>query len=324
MEAVSTGVELTQGSSSIVGNGNHTFVPAISISMRAVERMINDIAKTDIPVLVEGQSGTGKSMAGLRIHQLSNRHAGPFLKISCAALTPQFFDGRSNTWSNQELDRAWAQAGTVFFDEITELDAECQPKLLSVLTDCTGRPDTGPALRVIASTHHDLDHAVREGRFREDLYYRICGVCLRLPPLRQRREDIPVLLDHFVTRYAALLGRQRPEISAQNLRQLMEHSWPGNERELEHCAQKIVALGDERVALADLHSNSNVAYPENGEKVSLKQAARAASRQAERELIVKVLSHTRWNRKRAAQQLQISYKALLYKMKQIGLDSVGH
>jgi len=183
--------------------------------------------------------------------------------------------------------------------------------------------DSSSGVRIIASTRRDLELEMRQGRFREDLYYRICGVCLRLLPLRQRKEDIPALTEYFLVKYAALLGHRKPEISAPTLRRLMDYPWPGNIRELEYAIQKIVAVGDERAALADLDKSNCDPPASDLEPISLKQAARAASRQAEKELILKVLSRTRWNRKRAAKELQISYKALLYKMKQGGLDSAG-
>jgi DNA-binding NtrC family response regulator len=159
------------------------------------------------------------------------------------------------------------------------------------------------------------------------LYYRINGVCLRLPPLRHRREDVPVLVDYFLSKHAAAFGRPKPVISPAGFSALTDYHWPGNVRELENVVRKLVALGDERAALEDLRlaaqhngGNGGAAAASNGDSLSLKDAARAASRQAERELILKVLGRTRWNRKRAAQELQISYKALLYKLKQIGLD----
>jgi two-component system response regulator AtoC len=220
--------------------------------------------------------------------------------------------------------KAWPTIGTLFLDEVGELDAACQPKLLCALPDGEAPPGgDSTGVRVIACSARDLEKEMREGRFREDLYYRISGVCLRLPALRQRKEDIPTLVDYFLLKYSALYGRRKPEISAATMRTFLDHSWPGNIRELEHSAQKIITMGDEGAALADLRVGRTTAGPDAGEGLSLKQAARAASREAEREMILKVLSRTRWNRKRAALELRISYKALLYKMKQIGIDSAS-
>jgi two-component system response regulator AtoC len=290
----------------------HPFVAGVSPAMRALERVIADIAPTDIPVLLLGESGTGKEIVAMQIHRLSQHRNEPFVKMSCVALTPESFNGRLHYPDPAN----GAVSGSLFLDEISQLDAACQPKLLHVLPD---GEEPGAAPRVISSTSRNLDEEMRAGRFREELYYRVNGVCLRLPPLRHRKEDVPILTDFFLNKYSVLFNRPEPALSQPTLRALAEHSWPGNVRELENVIKKIVALGDERMAVADLGLHG-VAPGNGGEGVSLKQAARAASRQAERQLILKVLTRTRWNRKRAAQELQISYKALLYKLKQIGLD----
>jgi len=301
--------------------GNHAYVAALSPAMRAVERVVADIAPTDIPILLVGESGTGKEAVAAQIHRLSPRSHEPFSKVSCAALTAEFFSARPSGSGN---GHGWRPRGVFLLDEISEIDPSCQSKLLHALPDADAvalDDAVAPlAARVISTTSRNLEEEMRAGRFREELYYRINGVCLRLPPLRHRREDIPVLAHYFLSKYAAQFGRQQPRLSAQMLAQFAEYDWPGNIRELENIVKKIVALGDERVALVDLRA-SLVGIRVNGHEVrSLKEAARAASRQAERELILKVLGRTRWNRKRAAQELQISYKALLYKLKQIGLD----
>ena len=164
---------------------------------------------------------------------------------------------------------------------------------------------------------------MKAGRLREDFYYRISGVCLRLPPLRQRREDIPQLVNFFLAKYARDFRRPVPQLSAPTQQLFQDYAWPGNIRELEDAAKAIVALGDESVAMGGLRSLLMRSDRGNGEKISLKQASRAASREAEKELILRVLDRTRWNRRRAAQELQISYKALLYKLKQIGFRDYG-
>jgi two-component system response regulator AtoC len=180
------------------------------------------------------------------------------------------------------------------------------------------------APRFICGTSRELQPEVKAGSFREDLYYRISGVCLRLPPLRQRKEDIPLLRDWFLSAAAQDFSRPVPVLSAETRNFFMEYSWPGNVRELKDAARAIVALGDEALAMGGLRSLLRPAHRGgNGETISLKDAARAASRQVEREIILQVLAKTRWNRRRAAQQLQISYKALLYKLKQIGYQEYG-
>jgi DNA-binding NtrC family response regulator len=303
-------------------NGDYSFVPAVSAAMRAIERTINDIAGADIPVLFLGETGTGKGAAAYRIHQLSRRQKEPFIKVNCPSLSAEFFKiGRASGLGQTAI---WGASGTLFLDEIGELDPTCQPKLLYALPDGEPAPSAAySGMRVIACSGRDLEQEVRAGRFREDLYYRISGVCLRIPALRHRKEDIPALLDFFLLKYSALFGRRKPEISTATLRAFTDYCWPGNVRELEYAVQKLVALGDERTVVADLRNGPTEPTSEGTEGLSLKQAARAASRQAERELILKVLARTRWNRKRAAQELSISYKALLYKLKQMGLDATS-
>jgi two-component system response regulator AtoC len=191
-------------------------------------------------------------------------------------------------------------------------------------------PENYVSMRIISSTTRNLEEEMRNGRFREELYYRINGVNLRLPPLRQRKDDISGLLDFFLKRYASLFGRPEPHLSSPTMDLLMRHSWPGNIRELENVARKIVALGNEQLAIGDLSigtvpkvaESTPVLSSGNGHAAarSLKEASREASRHAEREMILKQLEKTHWNRKRTARDLQISYKALLYKLKQLGLD----
>ena len=307
------------GENLVPSNGIHSFVPAVSAAMRQVERTVSDIAATDLPVLITGEGGTGKGALALRIHQLSKRTQEAFVRMNCAAFTPKLFQerGLDDNWSN------WPGTGTLFLDEIADLEISCQRKLLNAMPDGdSGGPEHKASVRVIAATRGNLQKEMHDGHFREDLYYRISGICLHLPLLRQRKEDIPVLTDFFLSKYATLLGKAKPQLSSRTLLRFLEYAWPGNIRELEYTVQKIVALGDESLALEAL-SGAYAPAPQSAVRdgLSLKQAARAASRQAERELILKVLARTRWNRKLAARQLQISYKALLYKLKQIGVDS---
>jgi DNA-binding NtrC family response regulator len=311
-------------------NGNHVYIPAASLAMRTVERVVSDIASTSIPVLILGESGTGKEVIASQIHRLSPRREQPFTKITCASLTADFFNNRprASLGGNGQAFEAATFWGTVLFDEIAELDMNCQARLLHALPEgehAGASAASARGARIICTSSRNLEEELRSGRLREELYYRINGVCLRLPPLRQRRDDIPLLADFFLTKYAAIFGRTQPQLSPHVMAELCEHNWPGNVRELENVIKKVVALGDERAALSDLRAAQSeltrlTANSLSSNSLSLKDAARAASRQAEKEMILKVLSRTRWNRKRAAQELRISYKALLYKLKQIGLD----
>jgi two-component system, NtrC family, response regulator AtoC len=313
----------TNGSGSVLISEEWGFVTGMSPAMQTLESVVTEIATTNIPVLFLGESGTGKAMFAQRIHRLSARSEEPLVTISCAAMNPAQLSAELGLGAS--ADQAANLAGSVVFDEISELDSACQRNLLYALPDGHADSRRGQlGARVISTTRRNLDDEMRAGRFRTELYYRINGVCLRLPPLRDRREDIPILVEAFLSKHAAQFGRPRPSLSPRTLRMLLDHSWPGNIRELENVVKKIIALGDEQLAVSELASAPSEPRVEVSEPrgYSLKAASRAASREAERELILKALAHTRWNRKRAAQELQISYKSLLYKLKRIGmLDS---
>lgn len=295
----------------------------VNPAMLALEQVVADVAPTDIPVLLIGESGTGKGALAARIHQLSARRDEPFVKMSCALLTAvSFQEELHNNGRGQATDRG-PNRGTVFLDEIGELDPSCQRQLLSLLPD-GNRLEGGRwlAARVISATTRSLEDERRNGRLREELYYRINGISLRLPPLRERKEDIPIFVDYFLTKYSVLFARPRLSLSPETLSHLADYPWPGNIRELENLMKKMVAVGHLEIPIADPIALASRQQVPNAPAVgcSLKAAARAASRQAERELISKVLKNTRWNRRRAAQELQISYKALLYKLKQLCVD----
>jgi two-component system response regulator AtoC len=295
--------------------------------MRTVERVLAEIAPMDISVLLLGESGTGKDMLAHSLHRQSRRSTEPFVKMSCAALTPSSLREILNSPANGNGSGALrGSAGTLFLDDICELELACQTRLLSALPDeaPAALEADAPALsaRLVCATSRNLDEQLRTGRFREELYFRMNGVCLRIPPLRQRRKDIPRFLGLFVEKFALQLGHPRPALSPRTVQAALEHPWPGNLRQLESFARQIVLLGDERAVVTELEGGREAVQlrKENGTGISLKEAGRAASRQAERELILKTLARTRWNRKRAAQELRISYKALLYKLKDIGMD----
>ena len=309
----------SDGATASIKPSRFVFVEGVSPSMRAVEAVIRELALSEVPVLLLGELGAGKHAIAQRIHEMSRRSTQPFRAVSCATLQPEQWATPSS--GGQTL--LWQ--GTVFLDELADLSTTCQARLLDVsptVEDHDGL--VGSRARLICGSARDLELEVKGGRFREDLYYRISGVCLRLPPLRQRREDISLLVDHFLRKYARDFHRPVPLLSAETLQLFQDYSWPGNLRELEDAAKALVALGNESVAMGGLRSllrRPDVAG--SGGRISLRQAARAASREAEKELILQVLTRTRWNRRRAAQELQISYKALLYKLKQIGCEEYG-
>jgi two-component system, NtrC family, response regulator AtoC len=304
------------------------FVHGVSPAMLALERVIANIAPTDIPILLVGESGTGKEVMALEVHRRSLVSNGAFLKCNCPGLVPESLNIHLGIGAE-----VTARSGTIFFDDVSQLDAANQSRLLQLLSEA--ETPTGSCLRdrVISSTTRSLEEEMRAGRFREELYYRISGVCLRLPSLRQRQEDIPLLFDCFLKKYVSVFARPEPRLTSATMEFLRQHSWPGNIRELENFARKLVVLGDEQLALYDLvfgsapNVNEASGPPIVGRDSSriqpLKVAAREASRKAEHELILKSLERTHWNRKRTARELQISYKALLYKLKQLDLDGAG-
>jgi DNA-binding NtrC family response regulator len=300
------------------------FVLGQSAALCALNAMAADIAPTDIPVLLVGESGTGKEAYARHIHRMSKAQNAPLTKISCATLDPskrlvQVQDGLRSAANGERY-------ACLFLDGVEELDLTTQRALASALPD--GEPEYGHAgkVRLISSTSINLSKAVEAGQFRRELYFRINGVSLRLPPLRERKEDIPALVEHLLIRFS---GGQRPSIGldGEAMDILVSYSWPGNIRELENVVKKMVALADTKAALSELRTaprpKRRAEASEEWKLSSLKVAARAASRKTERELILKALERTQWNRKRAAQELQISYKSLLYKIKQINVPGSG-
>jgi two-component system, NtrC family, response regulator AtoC len=291
-----------------------------SAIMQSLNAMVTEIAKTDIPILLIGESGTGKEVYARLIHRVSVLGEAPLKKVFCAALDV----GRLLAEVREEIvpdsGRGEAAARTVFLDGVHELDAPCQRVLLSLLPDGEPKGRSEKMLsRFISSTSRNLEKEVEAGRFRRELYFRINGAILRLPPLRERKEDIPALLEYFLTKYSNELKKDAPGLSRDTRELLVSYHWPGNIRELENFAKKIVAVGDPTLALGNLRAIP-ATVPTTANISSLKAAARAASRGAERELILKALEQTHWNRKRAARELQISYKSLLYKIKQIDVE----
>jgi two-component system, NtrC family, response regulator AtoC len=294
------------------------FVEGVSPSMRPVEAVIRELAQSDVPVLLLAESGAGKHATAQRIHQMSRRSAQPFRWFQCSNV-------RAEDLNVLQEEKAAPNAGTIYLEELADLNADAQERVLEALPQSSGNGAAGSErARLICGSARDLEVEVKRGRLREDLYYRISGVCLRLPPLRMRKEDIPFLMGYFLRKYARDFRRTVPDLSAETLRLFLDYSWPGNLRELEDAARVLVAMGDEHVALGGLRAL--LRKPDaagNSAGISLKAASRAASREAEKELILEVLTRTRWNRRRAAQELKISYKALLYKLKQIGYEGYG-
>jgi two-component system response regulator AtoC len=312
-----------------------------SEKMRQIQRIIDQVANTDITVLVRGESGTGKELVAREICMRSARRDKPFVKVNCAAIPSELLESELFGFEKGSFTGAisrkpgkfeFANHGTIFLDEISEMHPTLQAKLLHVLQDrefsrLGGEEDVSVDVRVITSTNRQIEKELQNGTFREDLYYRINVVSIHLPPLRERKEDIPELSDYFLRKYSSTFDKLYQPLSKPTLNALLTYSWPGNIRELENLMKKMVVFGNEEYALQNLDPGLNipaisVSSNDTGVqgRVSLKKIGKMAAQEAEKQLILKTLLETRWNRKKAADLLEISYKALLYKIKQAGLS----
>jgi two-component system, NtrC family, response regulator AtoC len=297
------------------------FIPGQSTSIQELNATVCEIAATNIPVLVVGESGTGKEVYARLIYRLSRLCHKPLTKLSCRAMEQGDFLAQLRSSLSADREQNADGARTLFLDGIDELGLDCQKGLLALWPDGEQERDDYSGVRLITSATRNIEKDIEAGRFRRELFFRINGVCLRLPTLRERKDDISLLLDYFLAKYAGQSKGAVPTLSKEDVELLAKHDWPGNIRELENFARKISSFGHVREAIEELHNGPKIStqVPGESERFSLKVVARTASRQAERELIREALERTHWNRKRAAQQLKISYKSLLYKIKQTGL-----
>ena len=330
---------LEKGAGSIEELGEDRYCIAAGPAMQAVCAQANRVAAVDVPVLILGESGSGKEVIARLIHKLSPRARGGFLKVNCAALPgelleselfgyePGAFTGATRSKPGKfEL----CNKGTILLDEIAEMPPALQAKLLHVLQDqqfsrLGGRSNITVDVRILAATNVNIKQALADQRFRPDLYYRLNAFTLTLPPLRQRQEEIPLLLRHFMARFAARYGRAPLPISPRMMETCLRYSWPGNLRELENFVKRYLILGDEELILGDLAARAllvpaaDPVLANDQAPRGLKSMVRSLTGEAEAEAISRALEETQWSRKRAARLLQISYKALLYKMRQYGI-----
>jgi len=298
------------------------FVYGQSEAILAVNSIVGEISRTDIPVLLHGESGTGKEVYGRLIHQLSAMRDLPLVKLSCTVLEPGELLSRVKTSLGKWNGELTGSSGTLFLDGIDELDLDCQKVLLAMLQEQETVSGGRMGFRLISTTTRNVDREIGLGRFRRELYFRINGVSIKLPPLRERKEDIAVLAEYFLEKHAVEAGKRTPVLSQEEEELLRTYDWPGNIRELANLSRKVVALGQSRLAMSELKRSApaqtkTVEFLKNE---SLKVVAKEASRVAERDLILRALERTHWNRKQAARELQVSYKALLYKIKQMDVD----
>lgn len=309
-----------------------------SKAMERIRENADRVAPTDVPVLIVGESGTGKEVVARYLHYASTRSGQKFLKVNCAALPSDLLESELFGYERGAFTGAsgskpgkfeLAHKGTLFLDEIAEMHPFLQAKLLHVLQD--GRyfrlgatNATHVDVRVIAATNVKVQQALQEGKFRQDLYYRLNVFSISLPPLRERREEIPVFVDYFLNKYA---GGKGLTVSPAMLERMVQYAWPGNLRELENFIRRLVILRDESMMLAELNQEAAEASLATAVPRSAPGAATASSglkdlkREAERKAIQAALEKTQWRRKEAAKILNISYKALLYKMRELQLDT---
>ena len=303
--------------------------------MRAIGAIIKSISDTDTTVLIRGESGVGKDLIARAVHQASIRSDGPFVKVNCAAipsdlLESQLFGHEKGAFTGAHRRKfgqfEYANKGTLFLDEIAELPLALQAKLLHVLQDFRFSRVGGHAViavdaRVIAATNRDLERAMERGAFREDLYYRLNVVDIRVPPLRERRDEIPTLTAYFLAKFNAQYGRNK-QLSPETLARLQQFPWSGNVRELENAVRRLVVLADGELAVEALAApRRNVVVDVQRATFSegLREIARRGAREAERKALAEVLDRVSWNRAEAARILKVSYKTLLNKISECGL-----
>jgi len=316
---------------------NVSFVQC-SRRMKEIESQCRLVARADIPIMVLGESGSGKEVIALYIHKMSARSQRSFLKVNCAAipadlLESELFGYEQGAFTGASKSKPGkfeiCNHGTIFLDEIGEMPAILQAKLLQVLQDGSfsrlgSRSSVKMDVRVIAATNIDIKAAMAKKTFREDLYYRLNGFTLRLPPLRERREEIPVLANYFMRKVSEKFGQEPLPISRNLMDAFMAYSWPGNLRELENTIKRYLVMNDEDDIIAEWNLSRRPASTSDADGVEpdsgLKGLVRNLKGGAEAVAIARVLEVNGWNRKAAATSLQISYKAILYKIKQYNLQ----
>jgi len=347
---MATGTQMAQKDRSSPELSNEAKPPSLNGSfiffgskMGRIKELIDQVAKTDATVLIQGESGTGKEIVARALHLYSLRRDKPFIKVNCAALPDNLLESELFGYEKGAFTGAYrpkpgkfelVHGGSIFLDEIGDMSPPLQAKFLQVLQDggfsrLGGRTDIQVDVRVLVATNKNLEEAIRAGRFREDLYYRLNVVNISVPPLRERRQEIPIFVSHFLEKYREKYNKRASNPSPKLMRNLTRHHWPGNVRELENMIKRLVVLGDEEAIIEELGTKAKEkrgVYESNPQPpasippvLPLKEVSQGAAMEAEKQAILKVLAQTNWNRKRTAELLDISYKALLYKIKQYGL-----
>lgn len=326
--------------------------------MTRVKSIVEQVADSELTVLIRGESGTGKEIAARSLHQLSSRRDKPFVKVNCAAiprdlLEAELFGYEKGAFTGAHKTKQGrfesADKGTVFLDEIGDMPHDLQSKLLQVLEQqefvrVGGIQNIRVDVRIICATNRDLEQAIADKMFRDDLFYRLNEITLFLPPLRDRLDDIPLLVNHFLDKYNTMYQKERHNLSHDSISRLASFNWPGNVRQLENMIKQVVVREDEQIiaeliSLASLRTiptatqlarqpvnvlqSVGVAADETSEfGYSLKDRVGKTIADEEKKLISEVLTKTNWNRRKAAEMLKISYRSLLYKIKDYNLNTV--
>ncbi len=310
----------------------------VSPAMAEIRRVIERAAGVNVPVLLNGESGTGKDLLAKLFHQYSAAHTGNFVKVNCPAIPGNLLESELFGYERGAFTGAFAvkpgrveqaSGGTLFLDEISELDYDLQAKILQLLQDGTymrigGQEMRQTKLRLVCATNRDLHTEIGQGTFRQDLYYRIAVITVHTPPLRERLADLPVIADYFVRTYSDRYNAKPKPLPASVMNEMLRYHWPGNIRELQNLIRRYVILGTADSILMEL-----CAPPKDGisldvefdGQISLRKVTRDAVRKLEAKLILKVLKANNWNRRKTAKALKISYRALLYKIREAGLPS---
>ncbi|MBI3939486.1 MAG: sigma-54-dependent Fis family transcriptional regulator [Acidobacteria bacterium] len=323
-------------------SGHTPHLIGVSPQMLKIYKLIGSLSGTTSTILITGESGTGKELVARAIHEASSRKEMPFVSINCGAfpeslLESELFGYMKGAFTGAVRDKEGlfehAAGGTLFLDEVGEMSPAMQVKLLRVLQERKIRPlggvDEVPvSVRLIGATNRDLQEQLRQGQFREDLYYRIAVIPIHIPPLRERPEDLDLLLDHFLARYTAVLDKQISGIEPEALRVLRSHHWPGNVRELENVMERAVALEPtDKIRLDRLPDFSKVrglvgslATPIfSTEGIDLEECLR----ETETQLVLAALRHCCWNQARAARLLNLSYRSLRHRVETLGIQKPG-
>jgi two-component system response regulator AtoC len=310
--------------------------------MERVREMIDRVASTDATIFIQGESGVGKEVVARSIHLQSGRREKPFLKVNCGAQPQELLESELFGYERGAFVGAFRQkpgklelaaGGTIFLDEIGDIPPSLQAKLLRVLQDLEfcrlgGQRAIRSDVRLLAATTRNIKEAAVEAWFQDDLYYKLKVVSIAIPPLRERKEEIPVFAENFLKKFESKYKKKATPISHSFMEALLAHQWPGNIRELQNVIQRYVFLANEEGIVGQLgfpakdDGPSHVQKEENllpGNQPSLKQIHRAAARKAEAKVIAKALEMTNYNRKKAAQLLNVSYKSLIYSIQKCGI-----